>query len=635
MTQSRFIRLLQAYARWLAIQAIAIVAVWVALAFPVYAFCGLFVARADSTLENTTSQVVIAHSGNRSVLMMANDFQGDVKEFARIVPIPVIPSRNQVSIGDGALIEKLSAFTSPRLAQYFDRPCRQEHTWYRIVGALTLPVFIFFFISWLRPSISKLALAVALLMIATLVVIALPSFLNQTNEAGGNRPIAQSAPAITMEDQFTLGEYDIAILSAAESDALVTWLQRNGYQVGPETASMLQSYIDIDMKFFIVRVNLEEFQKLGKQFLRPIVLDYESTDYRLPIRLGTLNASAEQDLIIHILSPTAYAGTTNYETLPIATDTESKARWPSGYEIPAFVQNNFGDFYDTLFQKAHREHSNAVFLEYATRTFGGNIKCDPCTVNAESIPTETDLKSMGAWWSDESPETFITRLHIRYGPDTSPEDLQFEEILPEQLVQKSGIRGRTFPQWAGVDFQARYVIRRPMGSAICLSRWRYRRAMTQTANNLAALTGWDVADIRQKMLAERRLNALDAQGRTQLHRAISKDDIAKAKQLVEQGANVNIVGNQTWDMTPLVSAIANDQPEFVQLLLENGADTNVSWREQPILLWAIGFSDLTIVKQLLDAGVEPSTLTLVWETAQTSGNEELIELLRPYANQQT
>ena len=211
MTQSRFIRLLQAHARWLTIQAVAIVAVWLALALPVHAFCGLFVARADRALENTTSQVVIAHSGNRSVFMMANDFQGDVQEFARIVPIPVIPSRNQVSIGDGALIEKLSAFTSPRLAQYFDRPCRQEHSWYRIVVALALPIVIFFFISWLRPSISKLALAVALLMIATLVVIALPSFLNQANKAGSNRPIAQSAPAITMEDQFTLGEYDIAI----------------------------------------------------------------------------------------------------------------------------------------------------------------------------------------------------------------------------------------------------------------------------------------------------------------------------------------------------------------------------------------------------------------------------------------
>ena len=635
MTLSRFTHLLLTRGRWFTFLAIATVAVSICLALPVQAFCGLFVARADGTLENTASQVVIARNGNRSVFMMANDFHGDVTEFARIVPIPVILDRNQVSIGDGALIEKLSAFTSPRLAQYFDRPCRQEHSWYRIVGFLALPIFLFFFVSWLRPSISKLALAVALLMIATMVVIALPSFLNQVNQVGGIRPIAQSTPTITVEDQFTVGEYDVAILSAAESDDLVDWLRQNGYQVGPDAGAMLQSYIDTGMKFFVVRVNLEEFQQLGGHFLRPIVLDYESTDFTLPIRLGTLNARDDQDLIIHILSPTAYAGTTNYETLPIATDTESEARWPSGQEIPAFVQNDFGNFYDTLFQQAHAEHSNAVFLEYATRTFGGNIKCDPCTVDAESMPTEADLKALGAWWSDESPETFVTRLHVRYSRDTFLNDLQFEEILPEQLAQKPGISGRSFPAWAGVDFQTRYVIRRPMGAAICLSRWRYRRTMAQAADNLAMLTGWDIEEIRQKMAAERRLNALDAQGRTRLHRTIHDNDIAKAKWLIEQGANVNIVGNQMGDMPPLISAIANNQTEFVQLLIDHGADTNVSWRDQPILLWAIGFSDLTTVKQLLDAGIEPSTLTMVWETAHASDNKDLIELLQPYMESQT
>lgn len=605
------------------------------MASPVQAFCGFFVATASGSLENTASQVVIAHSGNRNVFMMANDFQGDVKDFARIVPIPVVPSRDQVRIGDGALIEKLGAFTAPRLAQYFDRPCRQEHKWYRIVGLLAIPFAAFFLISWLRPEFNKLAILIVLLVMAILVLLALPSFLNQANKAGSSRTVLPSASAVTIEDQFSVGEYDVAILSADESNDLVTWLQQNQYQVGVDASAMLQSYIDTGMKFFVVRVNLEEFQKGKGQFLRPIVLDYESDEFMLPIRLGTLNADGDQDLIIHVLSPEAYVETANYQTLAVPTDAESRSRWPSGEELPAFIQDDFGEFYNSLFQQIHGDHQDAVFLEYATRSFGDNIKCDPCTVPAERTPTLDDFNAMGAWWNDESPETLITRLHVRYNSTTFPKDLQFREIFPEELAEKPGIAGRSFPQWAGVDFQARYVIRRSLGAAICVSRWRYRQEMSRAAQNLAVLTGWDIEEIRQKTVTERRLNALDAEGRTTLQRAVMAGDVTQAQALVEQGANVNLVGNQRWGMTPLVGAIANNHPELIQLLLANGADANVSWRGEPLLLWAIGYSDLTTVKQLLEAGVDSSTLDLVWETAQLSGNGELIEVLRPYVEART
>ncbi len=621
-----------AYTRWprSLLICLATVLICVSMATPVQAFCGFFVAKVDGNLENTASHVVIAHSGNRSIFMMANDFQGDVQDFARIVPVPVIPSREQVRIGDNALMEKISAFTAPRLAQYFDRPCRQEHEWYRIVIFFAIPVVVFFLISWLRPNINRLALIVALLLMAVLVVVSLPSFLNQANKARVNRSMAQSFSAVTVEDQFTVGEYDVAILSADESNALVAWLQQNDYQVSPAATKMLQAYIDTGMKFFVVRVNLAEFQKTGGRFLRPIVLDYESPQFMLPIRLGTLNADDDQDLIVHVLSPDAYVKTANYQTLPIPTDAESHPRWPSGHEVPAFVQDEFDNFYDTLFQRVHEQHNNAVFVEYATRIFGNNIKCDPCTMDAESMPTAADLQAMGAWWKDEAPETLITRLHIRYNSTTFPEDLRFQEVLPELFSEELGVKGRSFPQWAGVDFQVRYVIRRPMGSAICASRLRYRRSMAQAAENLAMLTAWDIDEIRQKMAVEQRLNSLDAQGRTRLHQAVDENDITKIKRLIEQGANVNIVGDQFWGMTPLINAIANDQTEIVQLLIENGANTNVLWRGQPLLMWAIGFSDLTTVKTMLDSGINASTLQMVWDTAQESENEDLIEVLQPY-----
>ena len=57
------------------------------------AFCGFYVAKADSRLFNKASEVAIARAEDKTVITMANDFKGDVKEFALVVPVPtVMPS---------------------------------------------------------------------------------------------------------------------------------------------------------------------------------------------------------------------------------------------------------------------------------------------------------------------------------------------------------------------------------------------------------------------------------------------------------------------------------------------------------------------------------------------------------------
>ena len=66
------------------------VLMWTSLSPDVLAFCGFYVAKADTALYNEASQVAIAKDGSRTVLTMANDFKGDVKDFAMVVPVPVL-----------------------------------------------------------------------------------------------------------------------------------------------------------------------------------------------------------------------------------------------------------------------------------------------------------------------------------------------------------------------------------------------------------------------------------------------------------------------------------------------------------------------------------------------------------------
>src|SRR5438128_5830256 len=58
-------------------------------------------------------------------MTMANDFRGDLKEFAIVIPVPTFLQREQIHVGDKALIDHLDAYSAPRLVEYFDEdPCR-------------------------------------------------------------------------------------------------------------------------------------------------------------------------------------------------------------------------------------------------------------------------------------------------------------------------------------------------------------------------------------------------------------------------------------------------------------------------------------------------------------------------------
>ena len=107
---------------------------------------------------------------------------------------------------------------------------------------------------------------------------------------------------MTVEAQYTVGEYDILILSAKESAGLETWLTENGYRIPNGASPVLHSYLKQDLKFFVAKVNLGEQAKLGLTHLRPLQIAFESPKFMLPIRLGTVNADGAQELFIYFLT---------------------------------------------------------------------------------------------------------------------------------------------------------------------------------------------------------------------------------------------------------------------------------------------------------------------------------------------
>jgi hypothetical protein len=415
------------------------------------AFCGFYVGKSDTSLYNHASQVVMVRHEDKTVLSLMNDYEGEPSEFALVVPVPEVLQREQIHVGDRELFKRIDAYSSPRLVEYYDpNPCQ-------IMFREMAPM-----------AAARMA----------------------------NAPAPEQAQAkslgVTIEAQYTVGEYDIVILSAKQSDGLEEWLHLNGYRIPVGASRALKPYLRQNLKFFVAKVNLKEHAATGLSYLRPLQFAFSSPKFMLSIRLGMLNAQGPQDLIIYALTQSGRVETTNYRTQKLPTD----------IDLPGAVRDEFQPFYKEMFDhQVQLSGMTTVFTEYVWNMGW----CDPCA--AEPL-TRDELRKLGVFWlGEDNPPigmprpmfmpggvaVMITRLHVRYSADTFPEDLVFQETQDTE------------------NYQARYVLHRSWqgspnecaAAKIYFEQLQERRR--KEAQNLADLTGWNI----QKALHKAGLNPSD------------------------------------------------------------------------------------------------------------------------------
>ncbi|WP_462249316.1 DUF2330 domain-containing protein [Ferruginibacter sp.] len=412
----------------------------------IMSFCGFYVSKADGTLKNKTSQVILVRDGNKTVITMYNDFKGDTKDFAMVVPVPVVLRKDDIKVVDQSIFQKLNDYSAPRLVEYWDEnPCNNYDK---------------------EDNVQRKSMTAS------------------TQEVKAEA-IRGKVAGVKIEAQYLVGEYDILILSAKESGDLKKWLNENGYKIPANAEEVLEPYIKSNLKFFVVKVNEKEKKKLNSNFLRPIQINFNSPKFMLPIRLGMANADGDQDLIVYAFTRKGRIECTNYRNTNITTDKN----------VPLFVQKNFGAFYGNLFtHQWNNEDKSVAFLEYAWNVTPINqMKCDPCVGNP---PTEQDLVQSGVWWlggkdwsdysdvdneetDNGSKNVHFTRMHFRYNRKSFAQDLMFQ-VTPNTQ-----------------NFQARYIITHPAtGNFNCDAGKKYLQDLKQRRKKeliqLTALTGTNI-----------------------------------------------------------------------------------------------------------------------------------------------
>ncbi len=393
----------------------------VAIAMPVtaHAFCGFYVAGGDRQMFNDATQVVLMRMGTRTVLAMQNTYQGPPEAFAMVVPVPVVLQEADVKTLAKDVFAKVEMMGAPRLVEYWEQdPCRP-------------PV----------PTDTAVAMPVGAAM-------QVPK-----SEEGG------AGHGVTIEAKFTVGEYQVLILSAKDSTGLDTWLREQKYTIPKDAEPLLRPYVESGMKFFVAKVDPAKVTWEGEgnakhAVLSPLRFHYDSEEFALPIRLGLASSPGTQDLIVNILAPNQRYEVTNYKNVTI----------PTNIEVAPAVKDKFGAFYTALFDATVEKNPGAIVTEYAWQA----TTCDPC-------PGPTldygDFMTLGAdvlQGTREQPTPYqnadfvLTRLHARYGK-TVKDDLRFKAASAivggrEFVVANGRLEEGAQPSDYN-NFQGRYAIR--------------------------------------------------------------------------------------------------------------------------------------------------------------------------------
>jgi len=391
----------------------------------VHAFCGFYVAGADDTLVNEATMVVLMREGSRTVLSMQNHYQGPPENFAMVVPVPVVLQEDDVKVLPEAVFDRIDKLASPRLVEYWEQdPCYEE------------------------PEYEEEYLEEATEMMA--------------DEGAADR---EQRHGVTIEAEFTVGEYEIVILSAEDSSGLDAWLRENEYSIPEGAEPVLRPYVEAGMKFFVAKVDATKVRfENGQAKLSPLRFHYDTDTFQLPVRLGLLNSQGKQDLIVHILAPNQRYEMANYENVTI----------PTNVTVANEVRERFPEFYAALFDETLAQNRRAIVTEYAWQA----TNCDPCpgpvldqsdlvTLGADVLPSTRaamSAESSDYWQAQSALMSFVlTRLHTRYDAETLHEDLVFRAAAPivggREFLQADGELEHGSRPAGQNNFQGRYAIR--------------------------------------------------------------------------------------------------------------------------------------------------------------------------------
>ncbi len=229
---------------------------------------------------------------------------------------------------------------------------------------------------------------------------------------GANRAVFGGAEAsdlsdggVEVEDLPQVGPYLPQVVSSDDPQALVTWLNDNGYLITPEMEPYVADYVAEGMKFLAMK--MEPGAEVAD--ISPIVIRTEGDTPTIPIELTSVAAEPEMGVLVFAAGQERFESS-NYADVVVETD-----------EVQADPRNGMTNYYPLLSWKVDTAGGRGVVTQFAGQ--------------ADSV--DTSLQNSWSWNPDYSAELdwiastlaqypYLTRMYTRMSGWEMTADPAFE-----------------------------------------------------------------------------------------------------------------------------------------------------------------------------------------------------------------
>ena len=295
-------------------------------ATPVYAD-GCLVPDTSRDIYQPAQKAIIEYENGRQELILQVKYEGDADRFAWIIPVPSYPDVDATNAGQFEQLAHLTAVLVP-------------------VGG-----------SWFGCSFG----------------------------ADGD-----VEPLVDVWEEDFAGIYEYAVLSAKDPQALLEWLNTNGYLLPQDGPEIVNHYIEKEWYFVAIKINTgEEAEGLAEGTIQPLKLSFVTSEPIYPLKITSLSSDTCEILLYIIANKKVVTG--NYPYLSLNTNDQ----------VIDFKRkdNVFYLEYAEQYSSSLSDHSNSE--EYLTK-MRARITADNM-VDIELVGYEEELypDSDDDGWSDE------------------------------------------------------------------------------------------------------------------------------------------------------------------------------------------------------------------------------------------
>jgi len=325
-------------------------------------------------------RALLIQSGGMTSMTISTGYSGAGEDFAWVIPTPVAPRIEDVAeAGDDGLraFDVLESMTAPQIG--------------RSSGGK-------------RPGCSGFAMK-------------------------GEMAADNGRSMVRVLGQVTLEHYEVSVLDATGSGALLGWLRSNGYKVSDDARHTLSQYISEGWTFVAVKLRPKEQRPYQNEFLTPLTIRLRTDKLVFPMRISAVSSQSQVAIVLYTLARSTMSSP-NYHTVNLI------------HKATIGMDEDPMEYIEWAIFETARGQGVGLARICAMEFYGGH--------------QDTFEKIHGSPF-DKEAEYYLTRLETRLAPRDMKQDIRlrpdrvpqsFRVHITQVAANDDGTRYASLPAWA-------------------------------------------------------------------------------------------------------------------------------------------------------------------------------------------